>query len=208
MTIPAHFSLLMWPHEAQTALKYFASEKIIVIGTQTPTSILRDAARQHLRLVVTEFLSAALDIAAHDLRLISVIGQGIRTVVRDMDLQISTSHETGISVAAISRLGQIGVDLMRTTLPDDWQDLAGVYLGDQHTASLIATPLSLQAQRFSQYWTQLEASLKCAGLGLTEYENQIQAAYRSQLSNIRTFSINTVPEYTASLAISGTTDFA
>ncbi|MFZ6847394.1 4'-phosphopantetheinyl transferase family protein [Undibacterium sp. RuRC25W] len=198
-----YFSVLIWPLQAQVALEKFASGKIIVIATLTPENMARDAARQHLRLALSEFLAAAFHSPAEQLRITSVIAEGVKVSIGDVDVHISTSHESGISVAAISGLGRIGVDIMRIDLPVDWQDVARLYFGERRTTTLIATAKPHQAPVFAQYWTQLEATLKCAGCALTEYETQITPEFSDKLKDIHVYPLDVTNGYTASLALQG-----
>ncbi|MBA5637913.1 4'-phosphopantetheinyl transferase superfamily protein [Duganella sp. LX20W] len=81
----------------------------------------------------------------------------------------SISHETDWTLVAISLDGPVGVDLMVPQEIEDWAALARDYLGPAVAQALAACPAPQRARALAQAWTAREASLKCAGQGLTEW---------------------------------------
>ena len=198
-----YLSTFLWPLQSQAALESFASEKIVVIYTTHPEMLLRDASRQHLRLVVTELLIQAFHCTADQVRITSFIGEGLRVSVNEKELCVSMSYEAGISIAAITYAGKIGIDIMQVEPQTDWEDVARLYLGEQQTSQLLSAPKRDQATLFALYWTQLEAKLKCNGHALTEYSNQCCLTFINNQSNKNTYlyTLNVPVNYVASLAL-------
>ena len=194
-------SAFLWPLQSQAALGSFAENKIVVIHHKTPKNMPRDAARQHVRLAITEFLLAALPCPADQLRITSVVGEGLFVSLGANELYVSTSYEAEIAVAAISCIGPIGIDIMSNAPQTGWEDIATLYLGEQKTSELQQTPLHLQATKFAHSWTQLEAKFKCAGLALTEYEHQKIPLFINRFSDIQLYTVSVPVQYIASLAL-------
>ena len=198
-----YFSTFSWPLQSQAALESFASEKIVVIFTTHPEMLLRDASRQHLRLAVTELLIQAFHCSAEQLRITSFIGEGLRVSVNEKELCVSMSYEAGISIAAITCTGKIGIDIMQVKPQTDWEDVARLYLGEQQTSQLLASPEHKQATLFARYWTQLEAKLKCNGHALTEYSNQrgLTCNNNQRDKNTYLYALDMPDNYVASIAL-------
>ncbi|MBC3860936.1 hypothetical protein H8K32_02395 [Undibacterium jejuense] len=196
-----HLPAFLWPLQSHTALEYFIAKDVVVIYITVPENIERDAARQSLRLALTEMLVSAFDCPAQQIRIISIIAKGNFALVAEQELFISMSYEAGIAIAAISAKNQLGIDILRLTPEIEWQDLARLYLGEQKTSEILAAPVLNQFRLFTKYWTQLEAKLKSNGMTLTEHENQISAANRHLFADTELFSLQVPETYVASLAL-------
>ncbi|MFZ6861017.1 hypothetical protein ACO0K7_00125 [Undibacterium sp. Ji67W] len=197
-----HLPAFLWPLQSQAALGCFAAKDIVVIYVAIPENIERDAARQSLRLAITEMLVAAFNCPAQKIRITSVIAKGVHAFVAERELFISMSYETGIAIAAISTKNQNGIDILRLVPEIEWKDLAQLYLGKQKTLEILATPLPNQYRLFAKYWTQLESTFKSDRSTLTEYENQISAANSHIFTDTELFSLHVPDAYVASLALS------
>lgn len=90
-------------------------------------------------------------------------------------LSVSISHEAGLSVAALSPVGQVGIDIMR--LPEDfsWEPVARDYLDPDAFHRIAHAPPPERMHAFAVEWTRLEAGLKCVGTGLAERSPALQA---------------------------------
>ncbi|MGV8805108.1 MAG: 4'-phosphopantetheinyl transferase family protein [Polaromonas sp.] len=148
-----------------------AAPEVLVISVVTPDSTLREAARTQLRGALREVLSLQLGCAPESIALMSVPGQALRIERpgHGRGVGLSTSHEAGLSVAALRRSGPVGVDIMRITPAFDWQAVARDYLGPQALRQLARQPEPEQLPAFAREWTRLEACLKCLGLALQEW---------------------------------------
>ncbi|MEB0139680.1 MULTISPECIES: 4'-phosphopantetheinyl transferase family protein [unclassified Undibacterium] len=157
-----------WPADRAPAQQRLAAGLPLVISLALPPLIQRDSARQQLRLALCELLCAALDCDATRLRLVSLPGRGVRALLPEREVFISISHETGLSVAALSLHHPIGIDVLRLADCTGWQDLAPLYLGVDDTERLLRAPEQQRALQFALAWTTLEAGLKCLGQPLLE----------------------------------------
>ena len=154
---------------------------IVVLAVQTAAEATRDQIRLQVRTAVCEVLAALLSVPLADISLPRADGAAPRIVLRDgrtHAARYSISHETGLSLAAINLHGSIGVDLMRVHDITDWEIVARDYLGGAVATQLAATATALRARAFAQAWTAREASLKCAGLGLHEWQGPLNGTCR------------------------------
>ena len=157
-----------WPDQRAQAQQCLTAGLPLVISLALPARIERDSARQQLRLALCELLCAALGCDATRLRLVSLPGRGVRALLPEREVFVSISHDTGLSVAALSLHQTIGVDVLRLADCTGWQDLAPLYLGVGDTERLLRAPEQQRALQFALAWTKLEAGLKCLGQPLLE----------------------------------------
>jgi 4'-phosphopantetheinyl transferase len=163
-----------WPQSMALAVEELrASQGMTVISVATPATTHRVSARELIRTALRETLAAFLQQPAASITLVSRPGQGIEVDPLLAGLHVSVSHMPGMSVAAISRGGAVGIDVMQilqgTQAMHDWETVALDYLGPDVTALLKQTAPLLRPAAFAQAWAQQEASLKCQGLALTEW---------------------------------------
>lgn len=174
----------VWPDSAPLALDELRSERAwTVISLVTPDTTLRHAARARIRTALQDLLGALLRRPAASIALISQPGQAILLDWPETRIGLSVSHAAGLSVAAIRLGGAIGIDLIRVEsgaaeLPD-WERVAQDYLGPQSCRQLATLPSAQRAVAFAQAWSRWEASLKCLGLGLTEWTPALQSRLAS-----------------------------
>jgi len=197
-----HLPAFIWPRQSSAALACFDAQDIVIIYVEVPENIERDAARQALRLAVTELLVTAFHCPAQKIRISSMFAKGVYALVDGQELFISMSYEVGIAIAAISCKNQIGIDILRVAPEIEWEDLARLYLGAQKATEIRAAPVPNQFRLFATYWTQLESTFKSERITLTEYENQISAANHHLLADAELFSLQVPNAYVASLALS------
>lgn len=144
---------------------------LTVIAVATPLTASRAEARQTLRHALQHTLAAFLNQPVSAITLLSSPGQPVRVQAIGKPVHVALSHMPGLSVAAISRRGVVGVDVMDSPpqeLPD-WASVARDYLGPHITAALCQQPPTERPAAFAQAWVRLEARLKCSGLALTEW---------------------------------------
>ena len=148
------------------------------------TSPSRQAARQELRKVLRQILTAWINLAPEQLPLRETSrglvwpGQlGGRT------LDISLSYTEGEGWIGLLRDGLIGVDAMKIQQVPEAEDVARHYLGDTVLA-VIQQSLD-PAMAFAVAWTEREARLKCLKQELSEWSvTQKFAATKCAVQNL------------------------
>ncbi len=148
---------------------------LFVIGVAT--SVERPRAREQIRSAARAALASVLGVDADEILIDSTPGQAPRITLAGDERAIGCSftHEGGYSLAAINLHGAVGVDLMRVEEIFDWQAVARDYLGPEVCATLAATPATEQTLAFVRAWTRHEATLKCHGIQLAEWSEEIAA---------------------------------
>ncbi len=146
---------------------------LFVIGVTT--SVERPRAREQIRSAARDALASVLGVDADTILIDSTPGQAPRIALAGAGCAIGCSftHEDGYSLAAINLHGAVGVDLMRAEEVFDWQAVARDYLGPEVCAELAATPAVEQTLAFVLAWTRHEAALKCHGVHLSEWCEEI-----------------------------------
>lgn len=151
-----------------------AADQLLVLGIETPHSTLRDAARATVRSVARQALGAILACRPESVPLVSSPGQPLRVDLPGRPIGLSVSHEAGLSLLAINLHGAVGIDLMRLDQQfdwaSDWQPVAHDYLGQDAGTAIANAPAERRQKMFAGHWTALEASLKCNGLPLSEWD--------------------------------------
>lgn len=198
---PAAPVVFAWPQQRAQVLRQLALKQIAVISLVTPTSAQRDFSRQQIRLALTELLTATFTCPPEQIRLVSEPGKASCAMVCGRQIAVSFSHETGLSLAAISLADAVGVDLVRLDEHFDWQPLAELYLGDVRTKKILAHPCLQQFHIFVQAWTNLEASLKCCGLALAEFSEPGEAALNVKLAKHSHWTLDLPRPYQGTLVL-------
>ncbi|WP_445229097.1 4'-phosphopantetheinyl transferase family protein [Duganella rhizosphaerae] len=141
------------------------------------TSVERPRAREQIRSATRAALASVLGVDANHILIDSTPGQAPRVTLAGDERTIGCSftHEDGYSLAAINLHGAVGVDLMRVEEVFDWQAVARDYLGPEVCATLATTPAAEQTLAFVLAWTRHEAKLKCHGIQLAEWCDEIAA---------------------------------
>ncbi len=148
---------------------------LFVIGVAT--SVERPRAREQIRSAACAALASVLGVDADDILIDSTPGQAphITLAGDERTIGCSFTHEDGFSLAAINLHGAVGVDLMRVEEIFDWPAVARDYLGPEVCAALAATPAAELTLAFVLAWTRHEAVLKCHGVQLAEWSEEIAA---------------------------------
>lgn len=172
-----HTTLLHWPQDAAHAKSVLQQGHTVVLCLLHPVQADRPAARQAVRTALQVALGHWLECPPSAVQLHSQPGEPVRIHHPATPVALSISHETDFSVAAIAPNGSVGVDLVRTTvLPDATEclRLAHEYLGPSAREQLAKTPEAERPLAFARAWTAWEARLKCAGVGLREWEPALE----------------------------------
>ncbi|MDO5625804.1 MAG: hypothetical protein Q4G71_14075 [Pseudomonadota bacterium] len=93
---------------------------------------------------------------------------------------LSISHDTGVSLIAWHGAGPVGVDVVRlgvTASANELAHIAALYLEPKSPSALVQQAQSaINNEAILQRWACHEARLKCAGLGLVEWNDALAAA--------------------------------
>jgi 4'-phosphopantetheinyl transferase len=90
-------------------------------------------------------------------------------------LSFSLSHTRGCVACAIAPVTDIGIDVERTDLAFDFDEVASRYFDAGERAQLERTPDAERAARFVELWTLKEARGKATGRGLSDAEHEPMA---------------------------------
>jgi 4'-phosphopantetheinyl transferase len=82
-------------------------------------------------------------------------------------LRFNLSHTDGLVACAVSRGGDVGVDVENATRDVDPLSLAPTVFATPEIADIEATVPAERAQRFFAYWTLKEAYIKARGMGVS-----------------------------------------
>jgi 4'-phosphopantetheinyl transferase len=102
---------------------------------------------------------------------VAIVGEeGAKPVVSGCDVSFSLSHSGGHAVMAMTRDGDVGVDLETLDRSDgleaEMDGMARMCLTEEEQGALKATPAWQKTQRFLTYWTAKEARMKLIGEGM------------------------------------------
>jgi 4'-phosphopantetheinyl transferase len=81
-------------------------------------------------------------------------------------VNFNLSHTKGLVALAVTRSGEIGVDVEAITRRTEMLKLAARYFSAVENRELLELPPQLQRERFFRLWTLKEAYVKAKGLGL------------------------------------------
>lgn len=185
-----------WPSRIQATQ---CEDGLLVITLQTPATLSRAEARQQIRTAIHTVLASLLACNASEITLFSQAGQPLKLLHPQHNIGISISHEVGLSLAAFNLHGKVGVDVMAlNTVPisPEMNTLATEYLGFTLAEQLNALPPTQQQSAFALAWVAFEASLKCAGQALTEWNTEIA----NQLSGFNTRTLTLSNGYVGAIA--------
>ncbi len=93
--------------------------------------------------------------------------QGKPFLAEAAQLQFNLSHSGDWALLAITRCGEIGVDVERIRERLDIRQMAGRFFSKRETEALFALDRALWPQAFFNCWTRKEAFIKAVGGGLT-----------------------------------------
>ncbi|MBW3511500.1 4'-phosphopantetheinyl transferase superfamily protein [Janthinobacterium sp. NKUCC06_STL] len=146
----------------------WSGDGVLVIGIAAV--LPRAEARLRIRAAVCEAAAQWLKLNIETISVASTPGAPPRLLLAGRAAGLSFSHDEGISLAAISLHGAVGIDVMRVQDIADWFHLARDYLGPQVAEALSACSDAQRPLVLAQAWTAREAALKCAGRQLAEWD--------------------------------------
>lgn len=127
----------------------------------------------------------------------------------------NVSHSGEYALIAIARAGDIGVDIEWCNPDIDALELARFFFTRAETDALRARRNDTRSAWFYRIWTAKEATLKAAGLGITEHlasfsvtgsheqpRLRIEPAYADLFDTLRLCDLPAPPGYAAALAFS------
>ena len=84
-------------------------------------------------------------------------------------LYFNLSHTSGLTVLAISKIEECGIDIENTTVrkPNSYLDIADRFFTEPESAQIKHGSAHEQIQRFFDFWTLKEAYIKAVGKGLS-----------------------------------------
>jgi 4'-phosphopantetheinyl transferase len=137
-----------------------------------PGSTDRPLARTRIRMALTDLCAGALGIDPGLVCIDSVPGKAPVLLVRGRASRagISISHDGNRSIAAFHLHGPVGLDMMAVRDAPDWLQVATDYLAPATVEAIMQAPPQARPALFSRAWTAREASLKCLGLPLAEWQ--------------------------------------
>ena len=142
----------------------------------------RDIARQQVRQALQSCLAAELKCAPSELEVTNVRGQPVQIIRNGQplsSLHCSISHAPALALLAWRWNGPVGVDVQAVNAGATAPELlatAQLYLGQKIHETLAMCAHDAQFfEAFAQAWVRQEARLKCAGLGLIEWSEALDA---------------------------------
>ncbi|MEX8194495.1 4'-phosphopantetheinyl transferase family protein [Comamonas guangdongensis] len=142
----------------------------------------RDRARGQARAALRACLAPELGCAETELEIGNLRNQAPSLRLRGKPLaapHCSISHAPGLALLAWHGRGALGVDIQAVDAAAprrEFEDVARLFLKPETAQALLdIAPDTLFFEAFASAWTQHEARLKCAGLGLAEWSVERQA---------------------------------
>ncbi len=181
------------------------SQSLIVIAVRTLPTSSRPQARKLIRLAITQVLARQLACPEAEIKLISQSGQALKLLHPTLNIGLSISHESGLSLAAINMNGRVGVDLIDVkSIPNahEMNTLALEYLGTQSAENLAFLPSELQKLAFAEAWTEFEARLKFQEKSLSEWT----ASNALQVSTFASQTLKMPENYIGTVVFSDSTN--
>ena len=161
-----------WPAALPQALADLRGHTgLAIISVPTALTANRPEARQAIRHALQSTVATLLSQPLSAITVLSSPGQPVQVRTPGAKLHVAISHMPGLSVAAISTHRAVGVDVMafEDHAWPDWAQVAQDYMGPEVHAGLNLQPPAQRFAAFCRAWVALESRLKCAGLGLTEW---------------------------------------
>ncbi len=112
-------------------------------------------------------------------------------------LHFNMTHADSLALYAVTRAGEVGIDIERIREIQDWAGIAGNFFAPGEQARLRRLTAGRRTRAFLQAWTRREALLKASGEGLIG-ENDGRSSVRDSGFSIHSFA--PAPGYLAALA--------
>ncbi len=97
----------------------------------------------------------------------------------DQQLKFNVAHSGGAALYAVTRIGEIGVDLEFIRPEFTGDEIARRFFSPAEVASLDQVPETLRHRAFFACWTRKEAFIKAKGLGLSLGLNQFDVTLQA-----------------------------
>jgi 4'-phosphopantetheinyl transferase len=154
----------------------FHSHGLRSLWVQTPPNTAREVARNLIRIITLQNLHdltqgggpVAIACSRGHPPTLTQGGNATRH-------SVSFAHESGLSVAAVSDTGTVGIDVARVCIIPDALDIARDYLDPQELRRLADVPSGTLPEAFALAWTVHEARLKCLGKSLREWDQELHS---------------------------------
>jgi 4'-phosphopantetheinyl transferase len=91
-------------------------------------------------------------------------------------IRFNVSHSQGLALYAVTRVGDVGVDLERVRLNLAITEIAERFFSPREVAALRALPPAEQRPAFFRCWTRKEAYIKARGAGLSTPLNEFDVS--------------------------------
>lgn len=91
----------------------------------------------------------------------------VSSPVAHRDFRFNLSHTEGLVACAVTRRGEVGIDVESTARAVDPLALAPTVFAGPEIEALAAAPEAQRQQRFFAYWTLKEAYIKGRGIGIS-----------------------------------------
>jgi 4'-phosphopantetheinyl transferase len=127
-------------------------------------------ARAMLRLLLGRYLG----VPATEIRL--GIGDQGKPHLPGGELHFNISHTHGLALVALTRRGEVGVDVECLRPCPNYLDIAGRFFSPGEARALHALPEGQREEAFFHVWTRKEAFLKALGLGLSHGLERFEVA--------------------------------
>lgn len=173
------------PTQLELACEQLRQNDQCLICVDVAQDSMREEARVQIRQALIKVIAAARNLNERDVHLHTEKGHAPHAVtgvgVQCCNYYLSITHEDKYAMAAISSAGQIGIDIVKITSLFDWKHTANLYLGEAAAREIESSSIDQQFQVFLQAWAIHEARLKCLGLSLPEWSEELE----QQLSSTR-----------------------
>lgn len=173
------------PEQLTLACEQLRQNDVTVIGVDIKLGCTRDHARIQIRQFVTEMIAVALNLTERNIYINSEKGMAPYVMISEGAQQrivhLSISYEDQFVWAVICSINRVGIDVVKITEAFEWKDTAILYLGKATTQDISVKPAEQQFEFFLKAWASHEARLKCLGLALQEWSEELE----QQLSSVR-----------------------
>jgi 4'-phosphopantetheinyl transferase len=159
-----HVDLVAWEKEADSLFKLLNTEE-----RERAERFKFPAPRNQFvisRALLRQALGLYLRIEAREI-CFRTIGNGKPELAESRDLHFNLSHSEGVTVFAVARRRQVGVDVERIREDTNALELAERFFSPPEVQWLRAQPTSQHLPSFFTCWTAKEAYIKAQGEGLS-----------------------------------------
>ena len=123
------------------------------------------ATRGVLRTILADLLECGQDPKGRALRF-GYGPAGKPVLLDDPLLHFNVSHSEDLAVIAVTRAGEVGIDIERQRRMNDMDQIARVVFNEAERAAMLGCPAMMRESVFYRIWTRKEALLKAMGNGL------------------------------------------